>query len=107
MLGKESPTNQLFGDMSTALRARHDLKAFGTYSVKGSGLLQMQDFILTQLSLNAGGVCGAVFYKVRGTVAVDMCMGTLSAIAADGTGSQCTVYRGGAWRRRTRPFAWV
>lgn len=96
VLGKESATNQLFVDMSTALRATLDLKAFGTYTVEGSGRLQMQDFVLTQLSLKAGGVFDAVVYKVRGTVAVDMCMGTLSEIAADGTGSQCTLYPRGS-----------
>lgn len=92
VLGKESPTNQLFVDMSTAVRATLDLKALGRYTVEGSGRLQMHDFVVTQLALKAGGTFDAVVYKVRGEVAVDLCMGTLSEIAADGTGSQCTLF---------------
>jgi len=47
---------------------------------------------VTQLALKAGGVFDAVVYKVRGSLAVDMCLGTLSEALADGSGSQCTLF---------------
>lgn len=90
--GSESATNQLFIDISTGLTVTLDLEAFGSYTVKGSGRLQMQDSVVTQLSLKAGGEFDAVIYRVRGEVAVDLCMGTLSEINSDGSGSQCTLY---------------
>lgn len=90
--GQESATNQLFIDISTGLSLTLDLDAFGSYTVRGSGRLQMQDFVVTQLSLRAGGEFDAVVYKVQGEVAVDLCMGTLSEIKEDGTGSQCTLF---------------
>jgi len=90
--GKESASNQLFVEMSTSVRVTLDLEKFGTYSIEGSGRLQMQDFVVTQLALKAGGVFDAVVYKVRGSLAVDMCLGTLSEALADGSGSQCTLF---------------
>ena len=94
--GMESATNQLFVDMSTSVRVTLDLKEFGTYSIEGSGRLQMQDFVVTQLSLTAGGVFDAVVYKVRGKVALDLCLGTLSEVQVDGSGSQCTLFPRGS-----------
>lgn len=92
LAGEESATNQLFIDISTGFAVTLDLGAFGAYTVRGSGRLQMQDFVVTQLSLRAGADFDAVVYRVKGDVAVDLCMGTLSEIKADGTGSQCTFF---------------
>jgi hypothetical protein len=93
--GKESATNQLFVDISTSMRATLNLEAFGRYTIAGSGRIQMQDFVVTQLSLRADAVLDAIVYRVDGSVAFDLCTGTLSEIAADGTGSQCTLFSQG------------
>ena len=92
MAGKESAKNQLFVDMSASVRATLNLDVLGTYTVTGSGRLQMHDFVVTQLSLKANATIDVVIYKVTGVVAFDLCTGTLSDIKADGTGSQCTLF---------------
>jgi hypothetical protein len=79
-------------EISTTLKATLDLSALGSYSVVASGRLKMTGTTVSEISLSAGGSFDAKLYKLNGTIAFNLCAGTLSPVAADGTGSVCTEF---------------
>jgi hypothetical protein len=79
-------------EISTTLKATLDLSALGSYSVVASGRLKMTGTTVSEIALSAGGSFDAKLYKLSGTIAFNLCAGTLSPVAADGTGSVCTEF---------------
>ena len=95
--GQAGADNVLSVNVNTSVLATLDLGALGDYSVTASGQLQVHGYSVVQLSLRAAGNFDAKVYEVKGTIALDMCTGTLSALSADGagadgTGSVCTLF---------------
>jgi hypothetical protein len=78
--------------INTTLKATLDLSALGSYSVVASGRLKMTGATVSEIALTAGGSFDAKVYKVSGTIAFNLCAGTLTPVAADGTGSVCTEF---------------
>lgn len=90
--GKAGADNILSVNVNTAVKATLDLGALGSYSIDASGQMQVHGYSVVQLSLKATGSFDAKVYEVKGTVALDLCTGTLSELSADGGGSTCTLF---------------
>ena len=90
--GQAGADNVLSVNVNTTVKATLDLGALGDYSIDASGQLQVQGYSVVRLSLKAAGNFDAKVYEVKGTIALDLCTGTLSALSADGGGSECTLF---------------
>jgi hypothetical protein len=88
-LGSGAP---LRADIRTTVKATLDLGGLGSYTVTASGRLKMTGATVSELAVSAGGNFDAKIYELNGTIAFNLCAGTLSPVAADGTGSVCTEF---------------
>lgn len=85
--GKASAENALYVEVSTEL-----LASMYFAEVKATGDLTMMGSTVVDLTVKGSGTFDLGVYEVRGTVGFDLCMGTLSDLVEDGTGSECTVF---------------
>jgi hypothetical protein len=79
-------------EINTSVLANLDLGALGDYAVRATGKLAMQGTTVTELAITANGTFDAKIYTVTGTIAFNLCAGTLTDATADGAGSQCTAF---------------
>ena len=80
-------TKQSYANASAKMRA----KVIGI-SVEAAGDLQYEASRMINLHLAAGVEVDIFVGAVKGTLAFDYCVGTLTAIKADGSGSRCQPY---------------
>ena len=79
-------------DINTTVKATLDLAALGSYTVTATGRLKMTGSTVSEIALTAEGTFDAKIYSLSGTIAFNLCAGTLSPVTADGTGSVCTQF---------------